>query len=94
MLAVCVLLVCGHLNITVISFVQFTTKCVIIFIPQVGAQSLHTGIKGAYYNVCINLKQVKDEAYCTKITSEVESIVKESEENCSKVMEILASRDK
>ena len=65
-----------------------------VYTPQVGAQSLHTGIKGAYYNVCINLKQVKDEAYSTKITSEVEGIVKASEENCSKVMEILASRDK
>ena len=61
---------------------------------QVGAQSLNTGIKGAYYNVCINLKQIKDEVYSTEITGQVEGIVKESEENCSKVMEILASRDK
>lgn len=61
---------------------------------QVGAQSLNTGIKGAYYNVCINLKQVKDEGYVREINEQVEGIVKESEENCSKVMQVLDTRDK
>ena len=63
-------------------------------IIQVGAQSLNTGIKGAYYNVCINLKQIKDEVYFAEISKQVESIVKESEDNCCKVMDTLASRDK
>ena len=61
---------------------------------QVGAQSLNLGVKGAYYNVQINLKQIKDEAYIAEVSGQVESIFKESEENCSKVMDILASRDK
>ena len=61
---------------------------------QVGAQSLNTGIKGAYYNVCINLKQVKDEGYVREIGGQVEGIVQESEEKCSKVMQILDNRDK
>ena len=61
---------------------------------QVGAQSLNVGIKGAYYNVCINLKQVKDEGYVTEVKGQVEGIVKDSEENCSKVMQILDKRDK
>ena len=63
-------------------------------IIQVGAQSLNTGIKGAYYNVCINLKQIKDEVYSAEISKQVESIVKESEDKCCKVMDTLASRDK
>lgn len=61
---------------------------------QVGAQSLNVGIKGAYYNVQINLKQIKDEAYTVKISGQVDDIFKESEENCGKVMDILSSRDK
>lgn len=61
---------------------------------QVGAQSLNVGIKGAYYNVQINLKQIKDEAYSAEMSEQVEGILKESEESCSKVMDILASRDK
>ena len=61
---------------------------------QVGAQSLNTGIKGAYYNVCINLKQIKDDGYVTEISEQAEGIMKESEENCSKVMDMLATRDK
>ena len=61
---------------------------------QVGAQSLNLGVKGAYYNVQINLKQIKDEAYTAEISGQVEGILKESEENCGKVMDTLASRDK
>lgn len=36
---------------------------------QVGAKSLETGVYGAYCNVIINLKDIKDQHYLTQVLS-------------------------
>lgn len=59
---------------------------------QVAAHSLDTGIRGAYYNVCINLKQVKDEDFVSSISQEAEKMVQESTDNLSKVLDIAKNR--
>lgn len=60
---------------------------------QVAAHSLDTGIRGAYYNVCINLKKVKDEEYVSDMTKEVEGIIQASSDNLTKVLHIAKNRD-
>ncbi len=56
---------------------------------QVGAKALQTGIWGAFQNVSINMKDVRDEAYKVKILEETEAIEKRSVEKCEEVLSIL-----
>ncbi len=56
---------------------------------QVGAKALETGIWGAFQNVLINVKDVKDDGYKTKILEEADGIEKRSREKCSEVLAIL-----
>ena len=56
---------------------------------QVGAKALETGIWGAFQNVMINLKDIEDKAYKTKIIQEAEAIQQRSEEKCREVISIL-----
>ncbi len=56
---------------------------------QVGARALETGIWGAYQNVLINMNNIKDEEFKTKILEEAKSIDDRSKEKCAEVLEIL-----
>ncbi len=56
---------------------------------QVGAKALETGIWGAYQNVLINIKDVKDTAYTEATLAQAQAIETRSKEMCAKVLEIL-----
>ena len=75
----------------------FVVYCMFLFVVyfclfQVAAHSLDTGIRGAYYNVCINLKQVKDEEYASSTSAEVEGILEDSAANFDRVLAIAKNR--
>lgn len=59
---------------------------------QVAARSLETGIWGAYMNVLINMKGIKDEAFKTEILKEAEGIMARAKAKCAEVLEILEAR--
>ena len=68
-----------------------TLQCA--YLPvQVAAHSLDTGIRGGYYNVCINLKSVKDEEYVSSVSSQVEELLQASAANLEKVLETAKNR--
>lgn len=56
---------------------------------QVGARSLETGIWGAYQNVLINLKGIKDEEYKKTILIEAEALALNAKRKCAEILEIL-----
>jgi glutamate formiminotransferase / formiminotetrahydrofolate cyclodeaminase len=59
---------------------------------QVGAKALETGIWGAYKNVMINMADVTDDAFKTRITREARVIVDRAAEKCAEVLNILDAR--
>ena len=59
---------------------------------EVGAKALETGIWGAYKNVMINMKDIKDEKYKKDIIKQAETINLMAQEQFKKVIEILESR--
>lgn len=59
---------------------------------QVGAKSLETGIWGAYKNVKINLAQIRDDGFKSKVLAEGEKILYRSRANLRKVERILEKR--
>lgn len=59
---------------------------------QVGARALELGIWGAWKNVLINMKDIKDSEFVTKITAEADSIRLRAEKNCAEILDILESR--
>ena len=61
---------------------------------QVGGCSLNTGLRGAYYNVCINLEQVTDQSYVSRVREEVERMVQESGDQCKLLLETVTERQK
>lgn len=56
------------------------------------AHSLDTGIRGAYHNVTINLKQVKDEDYLSSVNAEVKEMLQEADTQLDRVLEIAKNR--
>ena len=56
---------------------------------QVGARALQTGIWGAYQNVLINIKDVRDETYKEKILKEAECMQQRADEKSSEILSIL-----
>lgn len=58
----------------------------------VGAKSLETGIWGAYKNVEINLPQLTDEKYKTKVLKEADEILERAKKGLKMVEEILGGR--
>ncbi len=58
---------------------------------EVGARALETGIWGAYKNVMINLTDIEDQAFKTRITREAEAMVTRADE-CNAVLDILKGR--
>jgi glutamate formiminotransferase/formiminotetrahydrofolate cyclodeaminase len=59
---------------------------------QVGAKALETGIWGAYKNVMINMTDVSDDAFKTRITREARAIMDRAAEKCAEVLDILDGR--
>lgn len=59
---------------------------------EVGARALETGIWGAYKNVMINMTEIADDAFKTRITQEAESIVSRAAQKCAEVLEIIKGR--
>ena len=59
---------------------------------EVGARALETGIWGAYKNVMINMTDISDDAFKTRITQEAKSIVSRAAQKCAEVLEILKRR--
>ncbi len=58
----------------------------------VGAKALETGIWGAHQNVMINMTDIMDDAFKTRITQEAEAIVSRAAHKCAEVLEILEAR--
>ncbi len=56
---------------------------------QVGAKALETGIWGAYQNVLINMKDIKDTSFKTTILQETEEIMQRSHLKCAEILKIL-----
>ncbi len=59
---------------------------------EVGARALETGIWGAYKNVMINLTDIEDQAFKTRITREAEAMVTRADQQCNAVLDILKGR--
>ena len=59
---------------------------------QVGAKALEIGIWGAFQNVLINMKDIRDESFRPETMAEAEAIEKRSRQKCAKVLEILKTR--
>ena len=59
---------------------------------QVGARALELGIWGAWKNVLINMKDIKDTSFVDKITKEADDIRLRAEKNCKEILEILEKR--
>ena len=58
----------------------------------VGARALETGIWGAYQNVMINMQDIKDAEFKSRISKEAEAILRRSTDKCSEVLKILEAR--
>ncbi len=59
---------------------------------EVGAMALKTGIWGAFRNVMINMAQITDEAFKTRIIQEAEAIVSCAAKKCADALDILKTR--
>ena len=59
---------------------------------EVGAKALETGIWGAYKNVMINMADITDNPFKTRITQEAEAIASRASRKCAEVLEILGKR--
>ncbi|XP_039612411.1 formimidoyltransferase-cyclodeaminase [Polypterus senegalus] len=59
---------------------------------QVAAKALETAVFGAYYNVVINLKDIKDESFKTETLQRASTLLKKATENSSAVLEAADKR--
>lgn len=59
---------------------------------EVGARALETGIWGAYKNVKINMTDITDEEFKTRIIKEAEAMMDRATRKCAEVLGILKSR--
>jgi glutamate formiminotransferase / formiminotetrahydrofolate cyclodeaminase len=59
---------------------------------EVGAKALETGIWGAYKNVMINMTDITDDKFKTRISHEAQEIVERAAHKCAEVLGILDSR--
>ncbi|XP_041365055.1 formimidoyltransferase-cyclodeaminase-like [Gigantopelta aegis] len=59
---------------------------------QMGVRTLETGVWGAYYNVEINLPNLKDEEFKQTIKDDIEIALKTAQEGCASVLQILDNR--
>ncbi|MBI9085099.1 MAG: glutamate formimidoyltransferase [Desulfobacterales bacterium] len=56
---------------------------------EVGARALETGIWGAYKNVCINMADIEDDVFKSRIMTRADVMVQRAEEKCAEVLAIL-----
>lgn len=61
---------------------------------EVAAKALEAGIWGAHKNVVINLAEIVDDAFRSRITREAAAIVERAARQCAQVCEILQARKK
>jgi glutamate formiminotransferase / formiminotetrahydrofolate cyclodeaminase len=59
---------------------------------EVGARALELGIWGAWRNVLINAKDIKDESYKTSVIKEADDIAARAKKKCSEILEIIGKR--
>jgi len=59
---------------------------------QVGVRCLETGVWGAYYNVIINLKDLKDEDIRNKVKTDAEKELATATTNCASILQQLDER--
>lgn len=59
---------------------------------QVGVRMLETAVWGTYYNVQINLGDVKDEEFRKKVTEEIEKSKSAAVESCAAILKVLEER--
>jgi glutamate formiminotransferase / formiminotetrahydrofolate cyclodeaminase len=59
---------------------------------EVGARALELGIWGAWRNVVINLKDIKDETYKKAVRKEADDITARAKIRCGEVLEIIEKR--
>lgn len=59
---------------------------------QVGARALEVGIWGAWQNVLINLADIEDEAYKTRILEQSGKLAERAGQKCAEVLDILEKR--
>jgi glutamate formiminotransferase/formiminotetrahydrofolate cyclodeaminase len=60
---------------------------------QVGARALEAGIWGAWQNVQINLRGIKDETYCRTTFAEAETLASRASTKCAEVLAIIGERN-
>jgi glutamate formiminotransferase/formiminotetrahydrofolate cyclodeaminase len=58
----------------------------------VGAQAAYTGVLGGIYNVLINLKDIEDEEFNTKMRADCDKLKKEAQELLNSVLEFVESK--
>ena len=54
-----------------------------------GARFVHAALHGALFNVRINLGSIKDEAYVTKVTAEVNQLAARAETSLARVLTVV-----
>jgi glutamate formiminotransferase / formiminotetrahydrofolate cyclodeaminase len=59
---------------------------------EVGARAMELGIWGAWRNVMINLKDIKDERYKSAVLKEADDIAARAKNRCNEILEIIAKR--
>ncbi|MDH3456189.1 MAG: glutamate formimidoyltransferase [Gemmatimonadota bacterium] len=59
---------------------------------EVGARALEMGIWGAYRNVLINLGDIEEEAFCTRVRSEAEGLAARAKEQLARVTAVIDAR--
>ena len=59
---------------------------------EVGAKALEAGLYGAYRNVLINLKSIKDEAFSAEMTANADTIMERGRQKLAEIQEIVAAR--
>ncbi len=59
---------------------------------QVGARALETGIWGAYQNVVINMREIRDEGYRKEVLTEADRLLARAGEKCAEILQCIAGR--
>ncbi len=60
---------------------------------EVGARALELGIWGAWRNVLINLKDIKDHAYKSAVLKEADEIAARAKNRCNEILQIIGKRE-
>jgi len=60
---------------------------------QVGVRCLETGVWGAYYNVKINLNDLKDEEFKKQTEEDIDTQLKIAQESCAEILQTIDDRD-